>query len=228
MCPCAASQRTCSRLIRPFTSASICFLQGSRAYWLTLLVSRNASHCLKAHRTAQTCLAITCMSLTDRTAVHVCPLRSSVFLLRACVVASLDMSVRDGNKKRRTGDDSAPALSSAVAPALASHRPPPSHAQLVEWFLQIYCRGPSLCTVYISDPATGLVPPATLSWVFASPRTGSLILCFLAWPCRKAFTRICTALHRSTDRYWSFSERDRNVIIANSLREYFGLAPLRF
>ena len=94
-------------------------------------------------------------------------------------------------------------------------------------FSKFIAAGQVFALSYVRNPDTGLVPPATLSWIFASPRTGSLILRCLDWPCRKAFTRICTALHGSTDRYWSFSERDRNVIIANSLREYFGLAPLR-
>ena len=107
------------------------------------------------------------------------------------------MSTRGGNKKR-TCHDGEPASSLAIAPA-------PSHAQ-VDWFLKI-CRGPSLCTVYVRDPETGLVPSATLPQLFASPRTGSLILHCLVWPCRKALTVICTALHRSTE-YWSFfSER---------------------
>ena len=142
-------------------------------------------------------------------------------------LASPTMSCRDGNKKRRTCTDGAPASSSANVFAIAQPRPSPSHAQLVEWLLKIYCRGPSLCTVYVCDPATGLLPPAVLSSLFASPRTGSLILHCIAWPCRKAMTRICSALKHCTDRYWFFSETDRNVIIANSLREYFGLAPLQ-
>ena len=162
-----------------------------------------------------------------RTALHALWPHCSVCLSRPLFYSIVQHVPRDGNKKRRTHDGATPATSSAAAPAMSPRRPSPSHAQLVEWLLKIYCRGPSLCTAYVCDPDTGLVPPATLPWIFASPRAGSLILRCLAWPCRRALTRICTALHRSTDNYWSFSERDRNAIFANSLREYFGLAPLR-
>ena len=140
------------------------------------------------------------------------------------------MSDRVGNRKRRI-DDSAHA--SAPAYASASTAPTTSaalcrslrHAQLVEWLLKIYSRGPSLCTIFATDPATGIAVPATFYTSFASPRSCCLVLRFLSWHSRKALGFVCTALHRIADRYWSFSERDRNIIVANSLREYYGIAP---
>ena len=47
------------------------------------------------------------------------------------------MSGRVGNKKRRTDDGATPATSSAAEPAMAPRRPSRSHAQLVEWFLNL-------------------------------------------------------------------------------------------
>ena len=137
------------------------------------------------------------------------------------------MSNRVGNRKRRLEPDDAVTATAPASAMSASASAPCSslrHAQLVEWLLKIYSRGPSLCTIFATDPATGIAVPATFCTSLASPRSGCLVLRCLSWHSRKALTLVCTALHRIADRYWSFSERDRNVIVANSLREYYGIA----
>ena len=127
------------------------------------------------------------------------------------------MSRTEGNNKQRIAEQ-LPAAAATPAPAPLE----PSKAVLVNALLKMCASGPCFISMYDYDPALYGPPPATFMQLFASPRTGSLILRFLDWGSLKQGTRLCTALHRETRKVWSLSRSDCHVICANMFGDLHG------